>query len=120
MASAQLSQAEIARRLPVWTALSDVFLDTELDPQEYSHIADVIRQSGYTAGEAEAIFRDEVAPAFSVNLWSVAGEWQGWPEDYVRERVLARRSSTLAKISSRLLHRRFLNEQWALIAVNLT
>ncbi len=119
MASAQLSQAEIARRLPVWTALSGIFLDTGLDPENYSRIADVISQSGYAAGEAEAIFRDEVAPAFSVNLWSVAGEWQGWPEDYVRDRVLARRGSTLAKLSSRLLHRRFLNDQWALIAANL-
>ncbi|MBU2588002.1 MAG: hypothetical protein KJ872_07815 [Alphaproteobacteria bacterium] len=119
MAGAQLSDAEIARRLPVWTALSDVFLDTELDPQEYSHIADVIRQSGYAAGEAEAIFRDEVAPAFSVNLRSVAGEWQGWPEDYVRDRVLARRGAMLAKLSSRLFHRSFLNEQWALIARHL-
>jgi hypothetical protein len=30
----------------------------------------------------------EVAPAFVFNLYSIAGEWAGWDEDFVRDRVL--------------------------------
>ncbi|PKP65921.1 MAG: hypothetical protein CVT85_04305 [Alphaproteobacteria bacterium HGW-Alphaproteobacteria-7] len=116
VAAAQLSDAEVARRLPVWRALSDIFLDTELDPHHYRRMADAIAQSGFSASEAEAIFRDEVAPAFAANLWDVAGEWQGWPDDYVRERVLAKRGSALSKAANWLFHREMLDREWARVA----
>ncbi len=71
-----ISELEIARRMPVWSALSDIFLDQELRPSAYRYIADTIMANGFSPAEAEAMFRDEVAPAFAINLWSVAGEWQ--------------------------------------------
>ncbi len=111
-----LSELEIARRLPVWTALAEVFLDQDLQSYTYRHIADVIAQNGFSSAEAEAIFREEVAPAFAVNLWSVAGEWQGWREDYVRERVLEKRGSTFARIATRLFNSGLLMSEWAKIA----
>lgn len=116
---APLCEAEIARRLPVWSALSEVFLDQEPLTDTYRSIADVIDENGFSAIEAEAIFRDEVAPAFAINLWSVVGEWQGWPEDFVRERVLEKRTSTLARFAARLFNGRTLKEEWAKIAAFL-
>lgn len=118
--AARFSEAEIARRLPVWCALSDAFLDTELDQRAYRHIAKVIRAQGFGAAEGEAIFRDEVAPAFAYNLWSVAGEWAGWPETTVRERVLAGKYGPLATLVNAAMLARHLDEEWARIAAHLT
>lgn len=120
MADKHLSEEEISRRLPVWCALSDAFLDTELDAQAYRHMADTICAKGFSATEAEAIFREEVAPAFAYNLWSVAGEWVGWPEATVRERVLAGESGPLATLVNRIALGRYLDEEWARIAAHLT
>jgi len=120
LAGAQFSEPEIARRLPVWCALSDAFLDTELDTQTYRHMAEAIRAQGFTAAEAETIFREEVAPAFAYNLWSVAGVWAGWPEATVRERVLAGGRGPLAALVNRIALGRYLDEEWARIAAHLT
>ena len=83
-----LSGVEIERRVPVWHALSDLFLDTELQAEDYRRMADVLRRSGHSPGELRAILQEEVAPIFFVNLLSVAGEWAGWSEDDVREIML--------------------------------
>lgn len=72
-------------RLQVWTALSELFLDTELQEHDLSRIAAVLARSAYTPGELEDILKNEVSPAFSANLLSVAGEWQPWSEDQVRD-----------------------------------
>ncbi|MGD9881793.1 MAG: hypothetical protein AB7F22_03615 [Reyranella sp.] len=83
-----LSQSDIERRLPVWHGLSQLFLDTELQPQDYSGIADRLRASGYSLQELHCILQDEVAPAFATNFGGVAGEWTGWSESTVRDLVL--------------------------------
>jgi len=116
---AQLSEAEIARRLPVWCALSDLFLDTAFDASHDRRIAEVIRAGGFSAREAEDILMHEVAPAFGANLRSVAGEWAGWSEDFVREQVLARRRSIPSRIVNRLTIDHHLKSEWARIAAHL-
>jgi len=78
---------EIARRLPVWVALSELFLDTEFDEIACRYVAERLRCSGFELHELEDILRDEVAPAFRPNLL-VAGEWRGWSPDEVRDIVL--------------------------------
>lgn len=83
-----LTETEIARRLPVWVAMSDLFLDTYPFDWTIRHITRVIDEAGFTAPEARAIFRDEVGPAFAGNLLVVAGEWAMFGEDIVREEVL--------------------------------
>ena len=105
----QLTEVEIARRSPVWRALSELFLDTELQPDDHQRIAELIRQAGYgyNVSEAEAILRNEVAPVFFPNMLSMAGEWVPWSEDFVRELVLKRmqqrwRGGTLARAMVRL------------------
>ena len=103
----ELTEVEVARRSPVWRALSDLFLDTELQPDDHRHIAELIRRASYSLAEAEAILRNEVAPIFFTNILSVAGEWAPWSEDFVRDLVLKRlqkrwRGGVLARAMARL------------------
>jgi len=81
------------------------------------HIAETIERATYSIAEAEAILRDEVAPVFFVTLLSVAGEWAGWSDAYVRDTVLEhlrarqRRWSLLAR-----LRRRNADRTWRIVA----
>ena len=45
-----LDEAEIERRKPVWAALSELWLDTELADDDLRRIAGVMGQSGYCVG----------------------------------------------------------------------
>ena len=114
-----LGESDIRRRLPVWLALTEVFLDTELQPMDYRWIAAELSASGYSPEELCGIFHREVAPAFLPNLMSVAGEWEPWSEAEVREIMLdyleagfARRAYGGAR---RWLFRGMLEEEWAKI-----
>src|SRR5687767_8052931 len=70
-----LTDAELERRKAVWTALSEFWLDTELDDADLNRISDVLKDSAYTVTELRSIYLDEVAPVVWLNCWSVAGEW---------------------------------------------
>ena len=83
-----LKPDEIERRLPVWVALSDLFLDTEFDEIACRYVAQRLRSSGFGLQALEDILCNEVAPAFGPNL-VVAGEWSGWSPEAVRDIVLA-------------------------------
>jgi hypothetical protein len=105
-----LNDFEITRRAPVWEALAELFLDTELQDYHYRYIAERLRDSGYALHELEQILSEEIAPVFYTNLSAVAGEWQPWSADFVKERVLQylNHRPTLAE---RLLPQRFLRER---------
>ena len=83
----KLSLNEIARRQPVWWALSELFLDTEHSQEWLRKLAETIQNAAFSLNETHDIFLTEVAPAFYLNHLSVAGEWKGWSETYVEERV---------------------------------
>ena len=70
--------------------MSELWLDTELDAEDHRRIASVLRDSGYTIPELEAICRSEVAPVVSGNLLSVAGEWAGFDSAWLEEEILRR------------------------------
>ena len=106
----------------MWHALSDIFLDTELQPNDYRWMAGVLASSGYSQDELRSIFENEVAPAFIVNLFSVAGEWTSWTEDEVRQimlRSLGRRFSPLRWMRKHVA-RRVVAEEWPKIASMLS
>lgn len=116
-------QSETQKRLPVWTVLSELFLDTSLDERDYDRIAEVLSRSAFSRAEIERILRDEVSPAFVRNLFSVAGEWQPWSEDEVHaimERSLEQQSSKgwRAWIKRRMALR-MIPSEWHLIAARL-
>lgn len=60
---------DLANRLPVWMACA---------------------ASPYTSEELDRIMFSEVWPALALNLFSVAGEWAGWDEEFVKIRILER------------------------------
>jgi len=113
----------IAERVPAWTALSELFLDTELDEGDLSHIAERLRESPYGRVEIERILRDEVAPAFGPNLASVAGEWIPWTPDEVREIMIrSLQRPRFARWFARLtapFRWRMIDHDWARIAAML-
>ena len=79
---------DIDNRLPVWVACSELCLDTALGEDGFRRIARVCAASPYSGADLDRIMCAEVWPAFGVNLLSVAGEWAGWDEAFVKERVL--------------------------------
>ena len=77
-------------RLPVWTALSELFLDTELQEDDHRRIAAVLAASPYTAKELDEILRCEVTPVLKPNLLCVAGEWAGFDQSWLQEQLTPR------------------------------
>jgi hypothetical protein len=67
-----------ASREDVWLALSELWLDNQLQDYDHRHIAGVLLASGLSAEELRAIYLEEVAPLLWLNHWSVAGVWSGF------------------------------------------
>lgn len=78
------------QRVPVWNALSELFLDTELGKREDERIAKVLAESPYEVEKLEEILRFEVTPVLRANLPSVVGEWAGFDPDWLREKLTSR------------------------------
>lgn len=80
----------IRKRMPVWSALSDLFLDTQLDQDDLAYIARVLHASPYTNLEIWAILRYEVYPVCIGNMTCVAGEWANFPDDWLMQYIAPR------------------------------
>ncbi len=80
----------IRDRIPVWSALSEFFLDTELRDDDYRRIAEVLGRSPYSENALWEILRFEVYPPCHWNLLYVAGEWAMFGDDWLMERVAPR------------------------------
>lgn len=74
-------------RLKLWRALSDLFLDTEIDDATYKYIARTIKELDLTLSVAETILWHEVYPVLESNLRSVAGVWDGWPDEWLLKHI---------------------------------
>jgi hypothetical protein len=75
----------------LWSLLAEYFLDTEnlhLIPFTAYHCLD----AGYTIEEVRHAWRYEVAPVLGLNLWATAGEWAGWSDRWLTERIGAHRT----------------------------
>jgi hypothetical protein len=72
--SVVIDETAIERRKPVWAALSEFWLDTELTQDDLQRIADVMRRSGYSVPQLRDIYLFEVAPVVFGNLFTVAGD----------------------------------------------
>ncbi len=78
---------QIEERLPVWEALSEFFLDSELQPDDHERIAQELASSNYSEGELEDILICEVCPVCKWNMLSVAGEWIGFDREWLKEKI---------------------------------
>ena len=81
------TEAQIAERLPVWEALSEFFLDNELQPSDYERIAGVLAATNYTEDQLKDILIGEVYPVCRSNLLSVAGVWAGFDSGWLKENI---------------------------------
>jgi hypothetical protein len=81
-----LSAEEVTKRRHLWLALSELFLDTETR-RSFPWIIRVALESGYSWDQIESIFWNEVAPAVSHNLFDVAGDWAGFPEEWLVDEI---------------------------------
>jgi hypothetical protein len=84
------ADADLERRRTVWNALSELYLDTELDEHDRERIAAVLVASGYSARQLEEILYRELHPVLHGNLLSVAGEWAGFETKWLQEQILRR------------------------------
>lgn len=82
--------ALLKERLPVWEALSEFFLDTELEEKDHLRIARTLASAPYSLEELETILRNEVYPGLIQNLRCVAGDWAGFDREFLRQRLSPR------------------------------
>lgn len=83
-------QAVDANRLKIWQALSEFFLDTEIDDATFDYVARAVLETGYSPFEVQSILWYEVFPVLEANLRSVVGEWAGWTDDWLLEHLKVR------------------------------
>ena len=76
-------QIDLAARRPVWVALSELWLDTELDEADLRRIAGVLAASPLDAADLECAYRWEVAPVVAGNLVVPAGVWDAFDPDWL-------------------------------------
>jgi hypothetical protein len=113
-----LSAADLLLRAPLWEALAEFWLDTELVDYQFDYIARIIAASPYSIEEVQAIHDYEVAPAVSANLACIAGEWAGFDQTWLAARCLAwaaRRQSRWYRLRiglQRPFFRRFTKHYW--------
>lgn len=84
-----LSNSDIYLRKPVWSALSMLWLDTELQESEINSIAEIMFKSGYSIKQLHHIYQKEVAPIVYTNLLCPAGEWAGFDEAWLHEKIIS-------------------------------
>jgi hypothetical protein len=113
---------------PVWLALSELFLDTELQEDALRRIARTLAASGHGLSELERVLWAEVAPVVGWNLLGVAGVWDGfdpvWLEDGILRRLRhnARQGRLFRSLGvrlARLLWARSIQADWARVRVLL-
>ncbi len=81
---------DLENRRPVWGSVSELYLDTELQADDYERIANVLRSSPYSASELDHIMYNELYPLLIGNLWDVAGEWGAFDLDSLQDAILQR------------------------------
>lgn len=70
-----ISNNEKEKRRAVWLALSEFYLDTELDDEDLVRISTVFKKSGYSLDQIKEINNNEVGPVLYMNYFTTAGEW---------------------------------------------
>lgn len=74
-------------RKAVWEALSDLYLDTELQEYDFTSIASRIIESPYTINEIKEIDKYEIFPVLFSNLLTPAGEWAGFHREILFKNI---------------------------------
>lgn len=103
---------DLVRRKPVWMALSEFYLDSELTDEGLQRIKDVFIASGYDMDEIRYIDRNEVRPSVGLNFFGVAGVWSGFDEQWLCTEILQRSTKGNPKWWQRIWLRDSLSERY--------
>ena len=79
-------------RKKAWLSLSDLFLDTDTNLLIDS-VARNLASTPYDIKEIENILKSEIYPCCKYNLWSIAGEWEGFDEEWLVTQASQKRNS---------------------------
>ena len=99
---------DIEHRKPVWIALSELYLDTELQEYTYQWMAQIILDSPYSWEEILQINKYEVFPVLIRNLLIMTGQWAMFNEEWL-----------LGEIQKSLNNKRLLKRQWINLSFRL-
>jgi hypothetical protein len=89
------TEAQIEERLLVWEALSEFFLDTNLEANDYERITKVLAASPYNEKEIEEILISEVGPVCGPSFFFLAGEWMGFDSQWLKGKTAPRIGKTV-------------------------
>lgn len=87
--ASMLDDHHTQQRKPVWVALSELFLDTELSAEDLARIAQVMAESGLSIEQLREVYLVEVAPVVSRNTFDMAGVWDGFDEEWLYAEILS-------------------------------
>lgn len=79
---------QLSTHKPLWLAFSDLFLDTELSESARQAIAAIVLESPLTREQVHQVLWLEVFPALCDNLRVAAGEWAGFDETWLVNRIV--------------------------------
>jgi hypothetical protein len=113
--SSAIDPAVVDDRLPVWEALSEFFLETELGDMDYQRISEVLTSSPYSIQEMENILRLEVYPVLIWNLRSIAGQWTDFDREWLRVRMEPRLNRR-PWLRMPLLHWGLIRDHWTSVS----
>ena len=86
----RFDDAALARREPVWKALSTLWLGVEPRPRDLAWIAGILHASGFEPAQLHDIYLYEVAPAVHGHRPAARDEGSGFDEPWLYGRARAR------------------------------
>jgi len=87
LTSSLKKEINIKDKTPIWIALSEFYLDTELDQTDFKIIAKAIHKSPFSLEEAKQINKYEVFPVLQLNRLIITGEWGGFDKEWLVNRI---------------------------------
>ncbi len=117
MSILNFTDSDIEQRKPVWIALADLFLDTDVT-LNYPYIIRICSESPYSIETLRSILYEEVAPVVSINLLSITGEWAGFNEQWLIKEITKQVKSNnsiqgkLLRLLPRMSCRLYVGEHW--------
>ncbi|MFS4493690.1 hypothetical protein [Maribacter sp. 2308TA10-17] len=82
------TKINIEERRPIWIALSDLYIDNELQDYDFKYISQKIKASPYSLEQIKQIDKEEVFPVLHTNLLTVAGIWTGFQEEWLITEIM--------------------------------
>lgn len=107
-----------AARIPVWVALSGLYLDTEVE-RFHDAIAATLAASPFDLDELHAMLMHDVHPVLFTNLMAPVGVWDAFDEAWLVARIRARGGRRRRGLAQ-WCFRGEMQAQWAAVAARVT